>query len=213
MISRLAVLVAVVSLARSAGVAAQGFSGGIGVTGGLVSVEREIGAEPESLSGTVFGAEGAIRFWRLELSGRYVQGPIDTDPGTEAFDFVEGELLLGVRPIHPVLVGFGPHVRSWVEPTGTIRWSHWEVRARVEVPLLAGGSLQSFVEGWYAVSGSVNAPNPFQLGRGLAGGVGITIPSTPLHIQLAYRVDRGALDAEARIETVEQLSVRIGVGR
>ncbi|MDH3457152.1 MAG: hypothetical protein OER90_09955 [Gemmatimonadota bacterium] len=212
--TRVALLVALASLTHAAGIVAQSrVTGGIGVTGGLVSVEREIGAVTEELSGTVFGAEGAIRFWRVELSGRYVQGAIDTDPATEAFDFVEGELLLGVRPVRPVLLGFGPHVRSWVEPTGTIRWSHWVVRARIEAPLLAGGLLQSFVEGWYAVSGSVNAPNPFQLGRGLAGGLGLTIPSTPLHIQLAYRVDRGALDTQARIETVEQLSLRVGIGR
>jgi hypothetical protein len=213
MISRLAVLVALVSLVHGAGVAAQSVTGGIGLTGALVSVDRETSTATEELSGTVFGAEGAVRFWRLELSGRYVQGAVDTDPGTEAFDFVEGELLLGLRLVRPVLLRFGPHVRSWVEPTGTIRWSHWEMRVRVEAPLLAGGSLQSFVEGWYAVSGSVNAPDPFQVGRGLAGGIGITIPSTPLNVQLAYRLDRGALDAQARTETVEQLSVRIGIGR
>ena len=216
MTSRVAVLVTLASLAHAvaAGVAAQTrVTGGIGVTGGLVSVERQLSTATEELSGTVFGAEGTIRVWRVELSGRYVQGSIDTDPSSTAFDFVEGELLLGVRPVRPLLLRFGPHVRSWVEPTGTIRWSHWEARARVEVPLLAGGSLESFFEGWYAVSGSVNAPNPFQLGRGLTGGLGLTIPSSPLHIQLAYRLDRGALESQARTETVEQLSVRVGIGR
>jgi hypothetical protein len=189
------------------------FTGDIAVTASRASVERETAAGVENLSGTAFGAEAAVGYWLAELRGRYVQGSLSAEGGSDAGDLVEGELLLGVRPIEAFQLRVGPHARSYVTPTGTTRWVQWEVHGRFEAPLLLDGSLRSYLEGWYALSGDVNAPTPFQVGRGLEGGVGIVVPRTRIRVHLAYRVDRGALETDARTETVEQIQLRVGIGR
>ena len=94
-----------------------------------------------------------------------------------------------------------------------MRWVFWEARARFEATLSKSSSLWSYFEGWYALSGSVNAAEPFGNGRGLEGGLGLLIPSTPIQVRLAYRVDRGALQEDARTEAIEALALSVGIGR
>jgi len=180
---------------------------------GLASVTQKATLDTVESSGVVFGLEAGVRFWRAELRGRYVQGKIDADGETQSTDLVEGELLLGVWPVDHLALRFGPRARSYVTDAGTVRWVFWEARARFEANLVSDPRLQSYVEGWYVLSGSVNAAAPFGNGRGLEGGVGLLIPSTSVRVRLGYRVDQGTLEGGTRTEAVEEFILAVGIGR
>jgi hypothetical protein len=180
---------------------------------GLANVTQSTTLDTTKLSGPVVGLEAGIRFRWAELRGRYSQGNLDQDEGGEGADLVEGELMLGVWPVKPLALRFGPRARSFVTPAGTIRWVFWEARARFEASLSRSASVWSYFEGWYVVSGSVNAAASFDNGRGIEGGLGFQIPSTPLQVRAAYRIDRGALQDDVRTEGVDALMLSIGVGR
>lgn len=186
----------------------------VGGTVGFSNVTQKTTADTAQLSGTVIGLDAAVRFWRAELRGRYLQGGMELDGGGQSTDLVEGELMLGVWPVEKLALRFGRRARSYVTPSGTVRWLYWEARARFETDLNSDGSLWSYVEGWYALSGSVSsAADAFGNGVGLEGGVALLIPSTPLRVRLSYRMDQGTLNEDIRTESVEELLLTVGIGR
>ncbi len=186
---------------------------GVAGTIGFSNVTQKTTLDTAKLSGAVFGLEAGIRFGRAELRGRYVQGGLEPDGGGQSTDLVEGELMLGVWPVEMLALRFGPRARSYVTTSGTVRWVFWEARARFEANLAKNSSLWSYFEGWYVLSGSVNAAESFGSGRGLEGGVGLLIPSTPVRVRLGYRIDQGALEGGSRTEAIEEVILAVGIGR
>lgn len=182
-------------------------------TFGFSNVTQKTALDTTKSNGTAIGLEAGFRFWRAELRGRYSQGGVTPDGGGESIDLVEGELMLGVWPVDVLSLRFGPRARSYVTGAGTVRWVFWEVRARFETSLSRSAALLSYFEGWYVLSGSVNAAEPFDNGRGMEGGISLLIPSTPLNVRLAYRIDQGALQEESRTEAIEGLILAVGIGR
>jgi hypothetical protein len=180
---------------------------------GFSNVTQKTALDTTKASGTLIGLEAGYRFWRAELRGRYSQGGLSPDGGGESIDLVEGELMLGVWPVDMLELQFGPRARSYVTGAGTVRWVFWEVRARFETSLSRNSTLWSYFEGWYVLSGSVNAAGSFGNGRGLEGGIGLMIPSTPLRARLGYRIDQGALQEGSRTEAIEELILAVGIGR
>ena len=180
---------------------------------GFSSVTQKTALDTTKSSGTLFGLEAGFRYWRAELRGRYSQGGLEPTGGGQSTDLVEGELMLGVWPVDMLELRFGPRARSYVTNAGTVRWVFWEVRARFEANLSRGSSLWSYFEAWYALTGSVNAAESFGNGRGLEGGLGLLIPSTPVRLRLGYRIDQGRLQEDSRTEAIEELILAVGVGR
>jgi hypothetical protein len=187
-------------------------SGTVAALVGSATVGRVASISSEQLSGPLFGLRGTLRFWRVELIGQYAQGNLGAEGGSVSEDLVEGGLTLAVRPVPQLSLGIGPHARSYVTDVSTERWTFWEARARLETDLV-GTSVRSSLEGWFALSGGVSTALPFGNGRGIEGGVRVRVASTPAWVRLAYRVDRGTLSNDLRVDTVEQLFIQVGIGR
>lgn len=185
----------------------------IHATVALARVNRQTVLDTTQLGGMLVGLDAAFRLGKFELRGRYAQGSIEEDGGGASNDLVEGELMLGVRPLDKLLFRFGPRARSFVTPTGTLRWVFWEARVRLETSLNATGSFWSYFEGCYSLFGGVNSAEAFGGGRGLEGGLGFAVPSTRLKVRVGYRIDRGALESDLRAEAVDALQISVGIGR
>jgi hypothetical protein len=178
----------------------------------LARVNRQTVLDTTQLSGMLVGLEAGFRLGKFELRGSYAQGSVEEDGGASN-DLVEGELMLGVRPLDKLLFRFGPRARSFVTPAGTLRWVFWEARVRLETSLNATGSFWSYFEGGYTLFGGVNSAEAFGGGRGLEGGLGFALGSTPLKVRVGYRIDRGALESDVRAEAVDALQISVGIGR
>jgi hypothetical protein len=125
---------------------------------------------------------------------------------------VEGDALLSVVTVPGVVVRVGPHARAYITSTGTQRWVFWTARLRGERALI-GPALGGFVELWAAWSADVNVSEPFGRATGGIVGMQVRIPRSPVYGRLTYGIERATMGDGARLETVEGLSVVLGVGR
>jgi hypothetical protein len=164
------------------------------------------------LSGAAFGFEAAARVGPAALGIRYIEGSVANDSAGIDREFAEADVTLWARPVHWGAVGVGPHVRSFVAPGGTERWLLWEIRGRGSAGLRPG-MLDAYLEGWLALGGDVDVPEPFNSGRGVEGGLELTLGRLPLAVRLRYRVERINLGDGARRETTEHLVLGLGLGR
>jgi len=186
---------------------------GWGVAGGLAlpSVQREVDASVDKLSGTTVGGWAHVRYAFVEIGGHYLQGSIDNGAGGSTQDLVEGSAFVHFRPVRQAFVGFGPRARSFVEGGATERWLTWEARAGIDAWLFSE-LLRSSLEVSLAFGGSVSGGNSVGSGAGVEGGIDLHIPRTPLFIGVTYRLDQVAIDGVDRKDTVEQFRFRVGVG-
>src|SRR5690606_31362490 len=115
-----------------------------------------------------------------------------------------GEARLAVRALSWLTVSAGPHLRAFVTPTGTERWTRIEGRiaARSEV---VPGVVEAEAEVWNALSSEVNLPDGASGARGARVGLVIDLARSPLALRLFYRVDRAQL-------TNDRAQVLEGVG-
>ena len=206
-------LIALAAVACAAPAAAQApvVSGGLSV--GSVRARSRWGSIDEVTSGAVIGGEGRVRLGRVTLDGVYVQGALNPDTGTtESRDYAEGGLFLTVATVPGVGLRVGPHARAYISPQGTQRWLFWTARLRGEGSLIAP-AVTGFAELWAAWAAVVNVSEAF--GRATGGVVGMTvrIPGSPVWGRLSYGIERAEMGNGARLETVEGVSLAIGVGR
>jgi len=157
-------------------------------------------------TGTVLGGTGQLAVGPVALELGYWQGSL-----TPARDVVEARALVGVRVGGWLVLRGGPHVRSYVTRAGTERWVLWQVRVRTEQALVGPG-VRVHAEGWRTVAGEVNAPQAFDRAQG--GEVGLTLRPArgPFWVRLAYGLDDAKLGGAVRRETVELLSLGVGIG-
>jgi hypothetical protein len=163
-------------------------------------------------TGATWGGEGAFGIGPATLTVRYLQGSLDSAGGVGAVDFVEGQVLVVVRPLRWVAVGFGPHARSFVQPSGTQRWLMWELHGQGIAPLV-GSFLEAYLEGWAVVGASIDLVEPLDHGLGVEGGLRVALGRLPVGVSVRYRTERLALGGGSRLETHEQVALAIGVGR
>lgn len=206
-----ALLVATVVWAGPA--AAQRLAGSIGFAAGSVRARSRVGAADELATGAVIGGEAGLRLGRVTVDLAYLQGTLSPDTGSaESRDYVEGDAFLSVMTVPGVVVSVGPHARAYITTTGTQRWLFWTARLRGERALI-GSAVGGFLELWTAWSADVNVSERFGHATGGVVGMQVRIPRSPVYARLTYGIERAAMGDGARLETVEGLSVVLGVGR
>lgn len=209
---RFAALV-LVTLGTALPAAGQGLFGSIAVSAGSVWTRSRTGTVEDAMSGAVVGGEGRVGIGRVTLDFAYLQGALNPDTGSaESRDYVEGDALLSVVTVPGVTVRMGPHARAYISSSGTQRWLFWTARLRGERALIAP-AVSGFVELWAAWSADVNVSEAFSRASGGVVGMTVRIPHSMFYGRLSYGIERAQMGDGARLETVEGVSLLVGVGR
>jgi hypothetical protein len=211
--TRAAVLVCVGLLAARS-LAAQ-VDARFGVDGSLARVRFRSTARGggEALGGALVGGEGRVVVGRLALKLSYAQGRLSGDAGTPlARELVDGKVLLAARPVDWLTVAVGPHLRAYVLPGATERWTLWESHVRGESTIIPG-VLGASLEGWLALSSSVNVYPGAAGARGGAAGLTLQLGRSAFWASLRYVVDRADVGGGVRAETLESVVVAVALGR
>ena len=183
-----------------------------GLAGYATRLNTEVTSEQQRLSGMSFGVTGAASLGRLSLDVRYLEGVLKTTGGGPGRDVVEGEAMLGVRPLPWAGLKLGPHLRSFITNTGIERWVFWEARVRTEARL-GSPRMRSYLELWQVLAGDVGGQDPFDTGQGVEGGIRVEVGRLPVWLQLSYRMDRSGLAGGAREEVLEHVIFAVGIWR
>jgi hypothetical protein len=155
--------------------------------------------------------DGAFGLGPVTLAVRYLEGSLASDDPSADTDLVEGEVVLWVAPVRWAALGAGRHLRSYVEPGGTERWTMWDVRARGSAQLTE--ALTAYGMLWTVLGSGLPVSGSLETGLGLEGGLRLTLGRLPFSAELRYRVDRLAVPEAGRRETIEQVGIAVGVGR
>jgi len=177
--------------------------------GGAQEIARSrIGTTRERVSGLVFGGEGVATRGRLLARVRYGQGRVTND--TAGRDVAEGEALLGYKARPWLTVWFGPHARTFVvSGQSDRRWLFWSGRVTARGTLFPG-RVETFVELWQGVTGSLSRPAESATGGGAEAGLDLRLARHPIWGRVAYRVEQGRSSGAGRRETVEALTLTVG---
>lgn len=207
------VLVALAMAGTPALLGAQQFSPfTIGADYTSLSVTRDV-ATSQLLTGPALGAKATVAFRRFELEGRYAEAALTPDAlsSTGDEDYVDARIIARVQIIPGISLGAGPHLRAFVTPSGTSRWSRIEVHARFEGELIAGLA-QLRVDTWYAASAESNVQGGGNGAVGGEAGMLIRIPRTPTSLYVGYAADRATFVTEGS-EFVEGVRVALVLDR
>ncbi len=204
-----ATLLATTLLALPTAVRAQELSPLIlGADATTVRVVRDV-ATSQLLEGPVLGAKASFSFRRLQVEGRYAEGSLAPSGAVGADDekFVDARVVARVRVTPYLSIGAGPHLRAFVTPVGTARWSRMELHARTEGELI-NGLARVRVDAWFAASANSNVQGGGSGAMGGEAGLLVRIPNTPTAIHLMYTADQATF-ANGGTEFVE--GIRIGL--
>ena len=185
------------------------------MVGGLAAqqtVQSHVDGSNDQLTGLLMGIEGGFISDRFALRVRYGQGRVNPKPGTnvDARDEVEGEALFGFRAMPWLTLWAGPSARAYTTNDGDQRWLVWSGRATARGTLIPG-RMQSFIELWGAISGTVGNPTLKAGGRGSNGGLEVRLgEASSLWGRLGYRIE--SVHATGLRETVESLTLSIFYG-
>lgn len=180
--------------------------------GAMVQLEEKVGASRVALGGAVLAGEARIARGRFLLGAGYLDGRLKADSASlPSRNLVEGRVFVGAEPWPWLTVTAGPLVRAYVTDTATERWVLWQARARLQGPLV-GTKLATYVELWRALSAQVNLPDAVDRVQGGEAGIVFRPSQSKLWMRLAYRIDDAALGDGRRQETVEAISLAVGVG-
>ena len=173
-----------------------------------LSVTRSI-ATTQVLTGPALGAKATFAFRRFELEGRYAEATLTPAAlsSTGAEDYVDARIIARVHIIPGLSLGAGPHLRAFVTPSGTARWSRMEVHARFEGELIAGLA-QLRIDTWYAASAESNVQGGGTGAVGGEAGMLLRIPRTPTALYVGYTADRATFVNEGA-EFVD--GIRVGL--
>ena len=212
---RSAAVAAVTVLAAPAGLSAQGdLRFAAGLTGAYVWVHSDAAGTSEALGAPGFGVQADLVWWRLGLDLRYLQADLEPTTTTEALrrDLTEGRALLRLQLTSWLGLATGPQVRSYGTAIGTQRWFLWAVAARGEGALLPN-IVWGYAEFWTVFPVDVNVPEQWNDGFGGDVGVTLALSRLPLWLRLAYRLEVYRLGDGARRETVDAVTLGLGIGR
>ena len=186
------------------------FSGAL--LGGSLKVRSALPTGAEALSGAVFSGEGRAEWQRFSLTAAYGQGKLDPDTaGPAARDYVDGSLFLGGRPVDWLELQVGPYARAYTSKSGVQRWLFWQLRARVDAPLVAD-RIRGYAEGWTALAANVSVAETFDGAFGGVAGVVGRVGRSPWSVRVQYAIDETRLGSGVRRETVEGLTLAVAMG-
>lgn len=180
----------------------------LGADATTLRVVRDV-ATSQLLEGSVLGAKASFSFRRLQLDGTYAEGTLVPNGliGAEDEKYVDARLIARVR-VNPYLsLGAGPHLRAFVTPVGTSRWSRLELHARTEGELI-NGLAHVRIDAWFAASATANVQDGGTGAMGGEAGLLLRIPNTPSALHVMYTADRATF-ANGGSEFVE--GIRIGI--
>jgi hypothetical protein len=204
---RALIVAALVALPVSVG--AQDFSPIIlGGDANTVRVVRDV-ATSQLLEGSVLGARASLSFRRLQLEGRYAEGSLVPSGvlGAEDEKYVDALVIARVNLNSYLSFGAGPHLRAFVTPAGTARWSRIEIHARTEGDLI-NGLARVRIDAWLAPSANSNVQGGGSGAMGGEAGLLLRIPNTPTALHVMYTADRATF-ANGGSEFVE--GIRVGL--
>ena len=184
----------------------------LGVIGAPQIVNSRVDGSSSRLTGTVFGGEGTLVGERFSIRLRYAQGVVaaKSDTGAERRQVVEGEALIGLRVTQWLTLWAGPNARAYTFGETDQRWLLWTGRATGRGTLLPD-RMQTYVELWGALTGSVGNPAQKAGGRGADAGLELRLSGqTPIWARLGYRIESS--HANALRETVESMTVTVIYG-
>jgi len=196
----LACSVVVSALALTAQLHAQShWTVSFGAAGAREIVQSRVTA-PTRLSGSLFSGEAVATRRRFVARLRYGQGRITSD--TAARDVVHGEALVGYEARPWLHVWLGPRARTFVA-TGFSdrRWLFWSGSVSARGGIFPG-RVESFVELWHSLHGSLNRPASSASGSGVELGLEARLANRPWSLRFAYRIDQGRV-GDGRRDTVE----------
>ena len=198
---------AVAAMVAGAPLAAQSrWNVSFGAGGGSEIARSRIGTARERMSGLVLSGEGVATRGHVVARLRYGQGRVTND--TSGRDVAEGEALLGYKARPWLTVWFGPHARTFVVPgQSDRRWLFWSGRVSAGGALFPG-RVETFVELWQGVTGSLNRPAESASGGGAEAGLVVRLARHPVWGRLAYRIEQGR--GGTRRETVEAITLTVG---
>ena len=172
-----------------------------------------IGLVSSTLSGTIVGGESRVGVGPVSLDVGYWQGSLTTSSGPASNeDVVEGQIFLGVSPIHWFTISGGPFARAYTTPGGTERWLMWRIQGRVEDELVPA-TVKGYAELWFVASSNVNVVQPFTSGRGGNVGLRLAPASWPVWLTLGYGMEQIRLGSGSRLDTVDRLTFGVGYTR
>ena len=171
-----------------------------------VQAQSEVGGLPP-VSGTVLGMSASVRYDRLEVGVRYMQGWL------ESRHLAEGAAALRFVTTPWLTLHTGPQIRRYETPSGAERWVTWQLGARAEAPIVAS-SVRGHAMWWGGPVLSLNVP-PLVSGTTLGGELGVTVDMTrgPFWFGLAYGIDQASVQGTTRRETVKTLTIAAGLRR
>jgi hypothetical protein len=177
-----------------------------GAAGAQEIAHSRIGTTRDRLSGLVLSGEAIAARGHFVARLRYGQGHVTSD--TAGRDVAEGEALFGYKARPWLTVWFGPHARTFVVPgQSDRRWLFWSGRVTARGTLFPR-RVESFVELWQGVSGSLNRPAASASGGGAEAGIEVRLTRRPLWARLGYRIEQGR--SGVRRETVEAITLTVG---
>jgi hypothetical protein len=207
------ILIGVASLAFAPlALGAQALRFTAGALGSQEIVQSHVDSGFARYTGMVFGGEGNLITDRFQVRLRYAQGHVSakSDTGTIGRDLVEGEALFGVRAMPWLTLWAGPTARAYTTADGDQRWLLWTARASARGTLMPG-RMQTFLELWGGVSGSVGNPAEKAGGRGADVGLEMRLgDASQLWGRLGYHIDSN--HADGLRETVEAITLAVVYG-
>ncbi|PYP36822.1 MAG: hypothetical protein DMD46_07730 [Gemmatimonadetes bacterium] len=179
---------------------------------GMVWVHADGGVGVTEMKGPVLAGEGRVVFPGLAAGMGLLSGTLQAPGGGNAqHDLIEGRLFIAARALPWLELSFGPAVRAYLTDSTTERWVVWQGRAHVDAPILPQ-RLTSYVEAWRAFSSQVNLAAGAGRVQGGEAGVVYRPPRRTFWFRLAYHVDDAAMGTSGVSETLQSISVGVGVG-
>jgi hypothetical protein len=180
----------------------------LGADATTLRVVRDV-ATSQLLEGSVLGAKASFSFRRLQLEGRYAEGSLVPSAilGAEDEKYVDALVVARVNVSSFLSLGAGPHLRAFVTPAGTARWSRMELHARTEGELI-NGLARVRIDAWFAASANANVQEGGSGAMGGEAGLVLRIPNTPTALHVMYTADRATF-ANGGAEFVE--GIRVGL--
>ena len=182
---------------------------GVYAGGMMLRVRSDIGGRIESMTNQVLVGEAVYTYGPFLAEGSYAQGRL-TPAGGAPRDLVEARGFAGVRVFRMLSIKGGPQIRAVALPSGARRRIFWQVRTRVEAPIT--GIIGAYAEGWTAMAGRSNIAEHVDKAHGAEGAVTARVPGWPVWGKLSYRVEFAGFDQGLRSETVDGITLSIGVG-
>jgi hypothetical protein len=164
----------------------------------------------ERQSGVSLAGEGTVWLGRVGVRAGYLEGRLGRQGTLPRQKQVEGFALLAVMPIPGLLISGGPHARAFRGNGITNRWVFWTLRTSYEVAILRP-AVRGFGEAWGAVTGSSSVAEPFGSALGGSAGLLLELVEEKVALRLAYGIDESRLGAGRRRDTIENVTLGVGL--